>query len=320
MTGPASTEPALPAPADPRRWITLVIILTAVLMAALDSTVLNVAIPTILRDFETTLPRLQWVITGYSLTFAALLIIGGRLADIHGARRVFMIGAAIFGVGSLVAALSTGVVMLVVGEAIVEGIGASLMLPATLGILTSSFQGQERATAFAAWGAVLGVAVALGAGHRWVPHDLLLVALGLHHQRDRRAVRHRRRGDLHARSAAPGTTRADRSAGRAAGGVGDAPARLRDQRGRNLRVVAPARAGEAPRRDGLVPRPPGRDRADRVPRVRDPAHGVRAGRAREGALATRSPLRVQHPAPARLPLRARDARGARDGSRPRSCS
>ncbi len=159
MTHPAST---VPASADPRRWITLVIILTAVLMAALDSTVLNVAIPTILRDFRTTLPRLQWVITGYSLTFAALLIIGGRLADIHGARRIFMIGAAIFGVGSLVAALSTGVVMLIVGEAIVEGIGASLMLPATLGILTSSFQGHERATAFAAWGAVLGVAVALG--------------------------------------------------------------------------------------------------------------------------------------------------------------
>ncbi|MGZ4794355.1 MAG: MFS transporter [Acidimicrobiia bacterium] len=154
-----STNPSVP---DPRRWVTLVIILTAVLIAALDTTVLNVAIPTILRDFHTTLPRLQWVITGYSLTFAALLIIGGRLADIHGARRIFMIGAGLFAIGSLVAALSTGVVSLVVGEAIIEGIGASLMLPATLGILTSSFQGRERATAFAAWGAVMGAAVALG--------------------------------------------------------------------------------------------------------------------------------------------------------------
>jgi EmrB/QacA subfamily drug resistance transporter len=148
--------------ADPRRWITLAIILTAVLIAALDSTVLNVAIPTILRDFDTTLPSLQWVITGYSLTFAALLIIGGRLADIYGARRLFIVGAALFGVGSLVAALSTGVAMLVVGEAVVEGIGASLMLPATLGILTSTFHGRERATAFAAWGAAMGAAVALG--------------------------------------------------------------------------------------------------------------------------------------------------------------
>jgi EmrB/QacA subfamily drug resistance transporter len=133
-----------------------------VLIAAVDSTVLNVAIPTILRDFHTTLPSLQWVITGYSLTFAALLIIGGRLADIYGARRLFMIGAAVFGAGSLIAALSTGVVMLVVGEAVVEGVGASLMLPAALGILTSTFQGRERATAFAAWGATMGTAVALG--------------------------------------------------------------------------------------------------------------------------------------------------------------
>src|SRR6478672_5107065 len=97
--------PTEPTTLDPRRWITLVIILSAVLIAALDTTVLNVAIPTILRDFHTTLPKLQWVITGYSLTFAALLIIGGRLADIHG---------------------------------------------------------RERATAFAAWGAVMGAAVALG--------------------------------------------------------------------------------------------------------------------------------------------------------------
>src|SRR4051794_2579406 len=159
MDDPTPTD--LRAP-DPRRWITLVIVLMAVLIAALDTTVLNVAIPTILRDFDTTLPKLQWVITGYSLTFAALLIIGGRLADIHGARKIFMIGAGLFAVGSLVAALSTGVVSLVIGEAVIEGMGASLMLPATLGILTSSFQGRERATAFAAWGAVMGAAVALG--------------------------------------------------------------------------------------------------------------------------------------------------------------
>ncbi len=166
MTDPSpvatNKPPAEPPAVDPRRWITLGIILIAVLIAGLDSTVLNVAIPTILRDFHTTLPRLQWVITGYSLTFAALLIIGGRLADIYGSRRLFMIGAACFGVGSLVAALSTGVVMLVIGEAVIEGIGASLMLPATLGILTSTFHGRERATAFAAWGATIGAAVALG--------------------------------------------------------------------------------------------------------------------------------------------------------------
>ncbi len=107
MTNVAPGEPAL----DPRRWITLAILLMAVLIVALDSTVLNVAIPTILREFHTTLPSLQWVITGYSLTFAALLIIGGRLGDIFGARRMFIIGAALFGFGSLIASLSTGVVV-----------------------------------------------------------------------------------------------------------------------------------------------------------------------------------------------------------------
>lgn len=147
---------------DPRRWITLGILLISVLIIALDSTVLNVAIPTILREFHTTLPSLQWVIAGYSLTFAALLIIGGRLGDIFGARRMFIIGAALFGLGSLVASLSTGVVSLVIGEAIIEGTGASLMLPATMSILSNTFVGRERATAFSAWGAALGAAVAFG--------------------------------------------------------------------------------------------------------------------------------------------------------------
>ncbi len=168
IAGETSTEalgadaPAGEAALDPRRWITLAIVVMAVLIAAIDGTVLNVAIPTILRDFNTTIPSLQWVITGYSLTFAALLIIGGRLGDIFGARRMFIIGAFLFGIGSLIASLSTGVPTLVLGEAIIEGIGASLMLPATLGILTSTFSGRERATAFAAWGATMGAAVAFG--------------------------------------------------------------------------------------------------------------------------------------------------------------
>ena len=147
---------------DPRRWFTLAIVILSVLIVALDTTVLNVAIPTILRDLHTTLPSLQWVITGYSLTFASLLIIGGRLADLFGARRMFIIGAALFGVGSLLASLAQSVPVLIFGEAIIEGIGASLMMPATLGILSSTFHGHERATAFAMWGATAGAAVALG--------------------------------------------------------------------------------------------------------------------------------------------------------------
>src|ERR1044071_4158245 len=112
---------------DPRRWITLVIVISAVLIVALDTTVLNVAIPTMLRELDTTLPSLQWVITGYSLTFASLLVIGGRLGACFGARRMFIGGAAIFGAGSLLASVAGSVPVLVLGEAVVEGIGAALM-------------------------------------------------------------------------------------------------------------------------------------------------------------------------------------------------
>src|SRR3954451_16417077 len=98
-----------PAVPDPRRWITLAVVVVAALIVVLDNSVLTVAIPTILRDFHTTLPSVEWVITGYALTFASLLIIGGRLGDLFGHRRVFVIGAALFGSGSLLAALSWGI-------------------------------------------------------------------------------------------------------------------------------------------------------------------------------------------------------------------
>jgi len=149
-------------PADPRRWITLAIAVMATAIILIDNTVLTVAIPTILRDFHTDLPSLQWVITGYALTFATFLIVGGRLGDIFGHRRTFMVGTALFGTGSLLASLSTSVPTLIVGEAVVEGVGAALMLPATLAILSNTFEGHERPTAFAAWGAVAGAAGAFG--------------------------------------------------------------------------------------------------------------------------------------------------------------
>ena len=160
MTTAASTTDV--GTADPRRWITLAIVVVAVVIIVLDNTVLNVAIPTILRDFHTELPALEWVITGYSLTFATLLIIGGRLGDVYGHRRTFIVGAGLFGTGSFVASVSTSVPTLVLGEAVIEGIGASLMMPATLAILSTTFSGRERATAFAAWGAVAGAAGAFG--------------------------------------------------------------------------------------------------------------------------------------------------------------
>lgn len=147
---------------DPRRWLTLCILILTVVLIALDTSVLNVSIPTILRELHTTVPALQWVITGYALTFATLLIIGGRLGDIYGHRRMFIIGTSLFGIGSLLASMANSVGVLILGEAVIEGVGAALMTPSTLAILSTTFRGGERAKAFAAWGAAAGAAVAFG--------------------------------------------------------------------------------------------------------------------------------------------------------------
>ncbi|HEX4491260.1 MAG TPA: MFS transporter [Acidimicrobiia bacterium] len=147
---------------DPTRWIALVILSSTLFVIVLDNTILNVAVPTIIRDFHTQVSALQWVISGYSLVFASLLISFGRLGDIVGRRKLFFLGAALFAVGSLIASLSHSVVQLFFGESLIEGIGAAMMLPATLSIISASFRGRERGVAFAVWGSVAGGAGALG--------------------------------------------------------------------------------------------------------------------------------------------------------------
>ncbi len=164
-TAPPSTSAwggASDAPPDPKRWVALVILSSALFIIVLDNTILNVAVPTIIREFGTQVSSLQWVISGYSLVFASLLISFGRLGDIFGRRRLFFAGAALFAVGSLLASVSHSVVQLFIGEALLEGIGAAAMLPATLSIISATFQGRERGVAFAVWGSVAGGAGALG--------------------------------------------------------------------------------------------------------------------------------------------------------------
>lgn len=157
-TAPIDTSEKL----DRRHMLMLSILVIAVVISAVDTSVLNVAIPTMLHDLHTTVPSLEWVITGYSLTFAAFLMIGGRLGDIYGHRRMFVAGTMLFGTGSLIAAVAPSVGWLIVGEAIIEGIGGSLMVPATLALMSTNFRGQARITAFAVWGATIGAAVAFG--------------------------------------------------------------------------------------------------------------------------------------------------------------
>jgi EmrB/QacA subfamily drug resistance transporter len=153
----ASTE----AP-DPTRWIALVILSSALFVIVLDNTILNVAVPTIIREFHTQVSAMQWVISGYSLVFASLLISFGRLGDILGRRKLFFVGAGLFAIGSFFASISHSVVQLFLGESLIEGFGAAMMLPATLSILSASFRGRERGVAFAVWGSVAGGAGALG--------------------------------------------------------------------------------------------------------------------------------------------------------------
>jgi EmrB/QacA subfamily drug resistance transporter len=161
-TTTADAWPSAPAEPDPKRWIALVVLSSSLFIIVLDNTILNVAVPTIIREFDTNVSALQWVISGYSLVFASLLITFGRLGDIFGRRRMFFIGASLFAVGSLIASLSQNVVQLFIGESLLEGFGAAMMLPATLSIISVTFRGRERGAAFAVWGAVAGGAGALG--------------------------------------------------------------------------------------------------------------------------------------------------------------
>ncbi|HUC20784.1 MAG TPA: MFS transporter, partial [Candidatus Polarisedimenticolaceae bacterium] len=147
---------------DRRRWGGLAVLSLAVAIIIIDTTLINVSLKTIVEDLHTNLHALQWVITGYALTLTAFMITGGRMGDLFGRKRMFLTGAGIFAVGSVVAASSGSVTQLIVGAAVIEGLGAALMLPATSSLLLSNFQGRERAIAFGVWGGVAGAAASIG--------------------------------------------------------------------------------------------------------------------------------------------------------------
>lgn len=151
-----------PAISPVRKWSMLVVLSLALAIIILDTTILNVALGAIIRDLHTDIQKIQWVITAYSLTLAALTITGGRLGDLFGRKRMFIVGAILFAAGSFLASISTNVGMLIAGEAIIEGIGAALMMPATASLLVVNFHGRQRAIAFGVWGGIAGAAAALG--------------------------------------------------------------------------------------------------------------------------------------------------------------
>lgn len=144
-----------------RRWIALIFLALGVSMIILDATVVNVAIPTMIKDLGLTTTDAEWVNASYALAFASLLILFGRLADRFGRKRLFVLGVVIFTAASALVAASGGAVELV-GARLLQGIGGAMILPSSLSIINAVFTGKSRAIAFAVWGGTIGGMAALG--------------------------------------------------------------------------------------------------------------------------------------------------------------
>jgi EmrB/QacA subfamily drug resistance transporter len=154
-----STETTAP---DPRRWIVLALVVAAQFMVVLDVAIVNVALPSIKDDLHFSQESLQWVITSYSILFGGVLLLGGRLADLLGRRRLFMAGLILFTASSLLDGLAWSEGSLIAFRS-AQGLGAALLSPAALSILTTTFrEGRERNLALGIWGAASGSGGAAG--------------------------------------------------------------------------------------------------------------------------------------------------------------
>jgi EmrB/QacA subfamily drug resistance transporter len=144
-----------------RKWWTLVAVCAGVFMLLLDVTIVNVALPDIERGFDASLSDLQWVIDAYALTLAAFLLTAGSLADLLGRRRVFAVGIVLFTLGSLACGVATGPLFLILARG-AQGVGGAIMFATSLALLAHAFRGRDRGVAFGVFGAITGVAVAVG--------------------------------------------------------------------------------------------------------------------------------------------------------------
>src|ERR671937_671728 len=144
-----------------RKWWTLGALSFALFMIMLDNTIVNVALPAIQKDLGIDVSELEWTVTAYALTFAVLLLTGGKLGDLVGRRLVFTIGLVIFTASSLACGLSSSAPELIAARA-VQGVGSALMMPATLSIITATFAARERGAAIGIWAGVSAMALAIG--------------------------------------------------------------------------------------------------------------------------------------------------------------
>ncbi len=156
------TDATSPGQPNPHRRLALAIVCLAALIINVDNTILNVALPTLVRDLHATSSQLQWIVDSYAMVFAGLLLVGGTLADRFGRRRVFLIGLTVFALGSIGAALSGSVTVLIVFRALM-GAGAALTIPTSLAIINDMFRNPgERARAIGVWAGTIGLGIALG--------------------------------------------------------------------------------------------------------------------------------------------------------------
>jgi EmrB/QacA subfamily drug resistance transporter len=151
---------ATPCGTSAKRWALVASILGSS-MAFIDGTVVNVALPSIQSDLQATVYEAQWVVESYALFLAALLLVGGSLGDRYGRRRVFAIGIAVFGAASVACAVSTNVGQLIAARA-VQGVGAALLVPGSLALISASYPERERGRAIGTWAGFSGITAALG--------------------------------------------------------------------------------------------------------------------------------------------------------------
>src|SRR5437763_14483967 len=142
------------------RWVVAATVLGSG-MAALDATVVGIALPAIGRDFHATVATLQWVVNAYTLTLAGLLLLGGTLGDSYGRRKVFVIGVVWFALASLLCRVAPNIEVLIAARAL-QGVGGAMLTPGSLAILQASFAEDDRMAAIGAWSGLGGVATAIG--------------------------------------------------------------------------------------------------------------------------------------------------------------
>jgi len=163
-SGTSSPPVAPESPVPDRRtspWLILTVLCIGFFIILLDTTIVNIAVPALTADLHAVLTQVLWIVNAYTLVYAGLLITGGRLGDLYGHKRLFLIGLTVFVLASAACGLATGPAMLIATRAL-QGIGGALLTPQTLAILTVTFPANRRGTAFGIWGAVAGIATITG--------------------------------------------------------------------------------------------------------------------------------------------------------------